>query len=112
MPQTATVLVAFERLQLARIFPLGYVPEKPRASSAAASAQAGAELNTEGTAETIAFWGDSRAYLWDTRDLARDRAIENLIGINDLHPLGVLRARKKDIVDGLQANLIASAMIC
>jgi lysophospholipase L1-like esterase len=118
-----SLLSAFERLQLARIFPLGFAPdERPRSSHLAAS-------------DSIAFWGDSRAYFWDTDALARDHAIENLahggqssgqlllqlqttpvahatyavvqIGINDLHPLGVLAARKAQIVAGLRANITA-----
>jgi len=111
----------FQRLQFARIFPLGYSPdEKPRSA---------------GSGDSIAFWGDSRAYFWDTDALARDHAIENFahgaqtssqlllqlqstpavhstysvvqIGINDLHPLGALESRKPQIVSGLNANLIA-----
>jgi lysophospholipase L1-like esterase len=111
----------FQRLQLARIFPLGYAPdEKPR---------------TAGSGDSIAFWGDSRAYFWDTSELARDHAVENFahgaqtssqlllqlqsaparhssyaivqIGINDLHPLGALESLKPQIVAALNANLIA-----
>ncbi len=113
--------VGFQRLQFARIFPLGYAPdEKPRAA---------------GSGDSLAFWGDSRAYFWDTSELARDHAVENFahgaqtssqlllqlqsapalhstyalvqIGINDLHPLGALESRKPQIVAALNANLIA-----
>jgi hypothetical protein len=136
-----SLLLAFERLQFARIFPLGYVADDEKAHALASRGGAPAQdavapsTDVPRTRETIAFWGDSRAYLWDTTALARDRAIENFghgavssaqlllqlktmplthstysvvqIGINDLHPLGVLQARKDEIVAGLQANMVA-----
>ncbi len=130
-----SLLVAFEQLQFARIFPLGYVPnEEPRAAAGAAQLRADeASAHAVGTRETIAFWGDSRAYLWDTADLARERGVENFahgsqssaqlllqlrtvppthstysivqIGINDLHPLGALKAHRQQTIDQLQANI-------
>jgi len=130
-----SLLVAFEQLQFARVFPLGYAPnEAPGTVASGAPARADdASAPAVGTRETIALWGDSRAYLWDTADLARERGVENFahggqssaqlllqlqtvppthstysivqIGINDLHPLGALKAHKQQILDGLRANI-------
>lgn len=133
-----SLLVAFERLQLARIFPLGYLPdEQPGRSGTIPDADAGSRSSAAAPAarESIAFWGDSRAYMWDTRTLAHARSIENFahgaqtsaqvllqlqttpptratysivqVGINDLHSLGVLKSSTQPIVRGLRGNIIA-----
>ena len=113
---------AFGKLQTARMFPLGYDPDGQPPAKAVP------------TAHSIAFWGDSRAYLWDTRALAGNWAVQNFahggqtsaqlllqlqttpkaqsevsivqIGINDLHPLGVMVGRQAEIVARLRTNLI------
>jgi hypothetical protein len=116
------LLTSFERVQGARIFPLGYAPSRA----------AKAPPTTPGS---IAFWGDSRAYMWDPGTLARDRTIANFahggqtssqlllqlrttpvlrstfavvqIGINDLHPLGAMGSFKPEIVATLRTNIPA-----
>ncbi len=116
------LFTSFERVQGARIFPLGYAPSRaPKVPPA--------------TPGLIAFWGDSRAYLWDPGTLARDHAIANFahggqtssqlllqlrttpvvrstyavvqIGINDLHPLGAMGSFKPEIVAALRTNILA-----
>ena len=113
---------SFGKLQLVRIFPLGFVP---LAQQPAARASMG---------PTLTFWGDSRAYLWDESGLdgltiltqahggqtssqlmlqlaseqpSRTRYALVQTGINDLHPLGALHAQKTTIVRTLEANLRA-----
>jgi len=116
------LLAGFARLQFARIFPLGYAPSRAQPALPA-------------TPGLITFWGDSRAYMWDPDTLRRDHAIANFahggqtssqlllqirttpvarstyavvqIGINDLHPLGVLGSFKAEIVSTLRANILA-----
>lgn len=110
---------SFVKLQFSRIFPLGYVPSE--------------RLNSNGAraGSSIAFWGDSRAYMWDKSALglivydnahggitsaqlvlqlrtqslnATDYAVVQ-IGINDLHPLGAFGIEKKRILDQLRQNI-------
>lgn len=111
----------FGKLQAARIFPLGYAPH---AQHLAPSSR---------LPHSIAFWGDSRAYHWDTQALSDRWAIFNFahggqtssqlllqmdstltthtdvavvqIGINDLHPLGVLHAQQHEVISRLRENL-------
>lgn len=113
---------AFRDLQFARIFPLGAPP--------AAESPAGTTGNSR---PTLAFYGDSRALLWDTQPLAQRFRVVNLavgaqtsaqlrlqldsephvasdwaiveVGINDLHPLGVLGEYRETIVTELDRNL-------
>jgi hypothetical protein len=114
---------AFVKLQFARIFPLGYAVDE---SLPPAPADA---------RPSMAFWGDSRALLWDKSALdARYRVLDFAhgsktsaqlllqlqhapatrtdvavvqIGINDLHPLGVLGSDKELVLRRLHENLIA-----
>jgi lysophospholipase L1-like esterase len=114
---------SFAKLQFLRIFPLGYVEDAERPAEPPASGV------------SIAFWGDSRAYAWDTAPLASGRTTLNhahgaitssqlllqlktqapghtdyavvQIGINDLHPLGALPEHKARILALLRRNLPA-----
>ena len=116
---------SFEKLQFARIFPLGYAPERAASTPSTAATPA----------ESIALWGDSRAYLWDTTTLAHGRTVLNFahggqtssqlllqimstpavhstyavvqIGINDLHPLGAMTEERQRVLDALRSNLAA-----
>jgi lysophospholipase L1-like esterase len=118
---------SFARLQFARIFPLGYAPNE-----AGLARQNTREADIR---ETLTFWGDSRAYLWDTKALEQQRVVINRahggitssqlllqiettpavhttyavvqIGINDLHPLGALPENRQQILDTLRANLVS-----
>jgi lysophospholipase L1-like esterase len=113
---------AFGDLHFARVFPLGFVPTAPQRSSSAPK-------------RSIAFWGDSRALMWDkapwvasmgvidrahggatsTQLLYRLRTEEPVrsdyavlqIGINDLHPLGALAMHRATIAEQLRRNLRA-----
>jgi lysophospholipase L1-like esterase len=110
----------FAKLQWARIFPLGYVPQSPVPAPAAAG-------------PSIAFWGDSRALMWDKTPLAgrlavRDHAHGGItseqlvlqlrteppvrstvavvqVGINDLHPLGAIPGDKTAALEQLRRNV-------
>jgi lysophospholipase L1-like esterase len=113
---------SFAKLQFARIFPLGYVPEQTTPG----------DNPTPG--HSLSLWGDSRAFLWDkaalddtltVRDYAHggitssqlvlqlgsqptaytDYAVMQ-IGINDLHPLGVFGGYKQQIVEQLKHNIL------
>jgi len=112
---------SFVKLQLARIFPMGY--HKKDANS----------LPMSDVGPTIAYWGDSRAAQWDKNGLGcrlrpRDLAVGGLtsaqlslqlkeapldrdsyavvqIGINDLHPLGAVPDLKAEIVAQLRGNV-------
>lgn len=113
---------AFAQLHGVRNFPLGFVPRER-------------EVLGPAGARSIAIWGDSRAQMWDKAALAStlrvfDHAHGGMtssqlvlqlaseaaepsdialaqFGINDLHPLGALAARKPVIVARLQQNLAA-----
>jgi hypothetical protein len=115
---------AFHDLQFARVFPLGGLAQAQSAAAAASDAR-----------PSLAIYGDSRALLWDTGALADRFRVVNLargaqtswqlllqlesqphvasdwaiveIGINDLHPLGVLVRERPVILDGLDRNLAA-----
>jgi len=114
---------AFAKIQFARIFPLGYGPEEPRGGAAPAQGQ------------SISFWGDSRALMWDKSALADILTVRDYshgattssqlalqlqtqtampsdyavvqIGINDLHPLGALRPYNSQIREQLKKNVFA-----
>ena len=122
---TRALYDSFTKLQFSRIFPLGYASEPERALAVTGSAGQ----------PSIAFWGDSRAYMWDFNSLAGHWTILNLahggqtssqvrlqlaaapttrtncavlqVGINDLHPLGALEGHKQAILAGLRGNLLA-----
>jgi lysophospholipase L1-like esterase len=113
---------SFARLQLARIFPLGFLPEEASLSAAIGH-------------PSIAFWGDSRARSWAESTALQGRPVLNFahgaqtssqlllqletappvhsdfavlqIGINDLHPLGALPATKEQVLSRLRANIMA-----
>jgi lysophospholipase L1-like esterase len=113
---------AFRDLQFARIFPLGAPP-----------AAHGTARTADAIRPTLAFYGDSRALLWDTKPLVQRFRVVNLavgaqtsaqlrlqleaeprvvsdwavveVGINDLHPLGVLGELRETIVTELDRNL-------
>jgi hypothetical protein len=115
---------AFIKVHFSRIYPAGF--------SDVLSASA-TEVAPPGR-ETIELWGDSRAYLWDTRSLepqwrvvkfahggqtssqvllqleetsqARVSCAVLEVGINDLHPLGALGEYRQAIVEHLKANLL------
>jgi lysophospholipase L1-like esterase len=114
---------AFAKIQFGRIFPLGYVPEGPPLVSPTT------------TKQSISFWGDSRAYLWDKSALTDVLAVHDYthgaitssqlvlqlrtqpvvptdyavvqIGINDLHPLGALGGYNAQIRNQLKQNVLA-----
>jgi hypothetical protein len=116
------LLQSFSKLQASRIFPLGYV-----------AVQNSAPLQPQYHA--IVFWGDSRAQTWATApgvpllpavnlahggqtssqlllQIKQSHAFNSefalvQIGINDLHPLGILRPYKPDIVKQLRENVPA-----
>lgn len=110
----------FAEVHLARIFPTG-VPSPARSPAA------------RDTRPLLAIYGDSRALHWETKDLETRYAVANFaqgrqtsaqlllqlttqpavasdwalveIGINDLHPLGVLEDYRPAITRQLDANL-------
>ena len=112
---------SFSKLQFSRIFPLGYSETSPL------------EVSSLPVGTTIALFGDSRALLWRDMDLPAGYHLVNeghggetsrqlvlqlgqgmrphttwavvQIGINDLHPLGVLRSQSDLIVENLRRNL-------
>jgi lysophospholipase L1-like esterase len=111
---------AFDRLHFVRNFPAGYPPQ-PRTQAPAAG-------------HSIAFWGDSRAFLWDMSPWSSRMSVDNRahggmtssqlvyqlwsesaqrtdyavlqIGINDLHPLGALEPYKAQILAQLKRNVL------
>jgi hypothetical protein len=112
---------AFEKLQVTRIFPLGYVPQ-------------GTPASPGGAKPFLAFWGDSRASFWASEARAAGRDVVNLahggqtssqvllqiratpldsryavaqFGINDIHPLGTLPEHRAIILERLHGNIIA-----
>lgn len=121
----AALYHAFRDLQFARVFPLGAPPAEHGAAVTAGTVQS--------IHPTLTFYGDSRALLWDTKPLARHFRVVNLavgaqtsaqlrlqleaeprvvsdwavveVGINDLHPLGVLGELRAMIVTELDRNL-------
>jgi lysophospholipase L1-like esterase len=112
---------AFRTLQIARIFPLGFAEDRSQQPVAPADRP------------ILAFIGDSRAYHWPTDAWRRSFAVVNhahggqtsrqvllqirelpephvaicvvQVGINDLHPLGVMAQDSERIVAALKANL-------
>jgi lysophospholipase L1-like esterase len=115
---------AFRSVQAARIFPLGFVEGDPRV---AAPVQAGRER------PIMELIGDSRAYLWQSEVWNKAFEVVNhahggqtskqvllqikerpqpgvsvsvvQVGINDLHPLGVMAADTDRVVAALKENL-------
>lgn len=113
----------FVKLHFLRIFPLGHVPPDRAAQNAVAGRP------------TMAFWGDSRAHFWNKVSLADTVAVHDhshgamtssqlllqlrsesaartdfaivQIGINDLHPLGVLQVYQPRAIEQLRDNVIA-----
>ena len=118
-----TLQASFAKLQLSRIFPLGYIGEPmPQPPDAIRS-------------PSVGFWGDSRAHAWaetrpsmyrgsvlnfahgsqtssqlllqlQTTPLVRTDFAVVQIGINDLHPLGALTDAKEQIIERLRANIL------
>lgn len=120
---TKALYESFVKLHFARIFPLGQTSiESP------ASANTSAKVS-------IAFWGDSRAFLWDKSTLSGNLNVQDhshggitsnqlilqlstqstppsdyavvQIGINDLHPLGALKHQKNHILRQLRHNILS-----
>jgi hypothetical protein len=113
---------SFAKLHFSRVFPLGFAAEG-QAPGTGASGRA-----------AITFWGDSRSLLWDKTPLAAGFEVLSFahgsqtsnqlvlqlqtqpavhteyaiaqIGINDLHPLGALRAEKQEILQRLRQNIL------
>lgn len=112
---------SFRKLQYERIFPLGDLPAPQFAASGRCVGRA------------MAFYGDSRALMWETEGLPPKLPVVNFgrggltsnqllallksepqpsvaaavlqIGINDLHPLGALGADKPRILAALTHNV-------
>lgn len=112
---------AFQKLQLVRVFPMGFVPDIDALTG-------GREVSV-----SLSIWGDSRALAWSTSlagsfqgatsfahggvttsqlliqlktepVVVSDIAVVQ-IGINDLHPLGVLQTERPEMLRQLERNL-------
>ena len=113
---------SFSKLQYSRVFPLGFAgANRP-------------PIGNPATGRSISFWGDSRSSMWDKADLGRDWLVHDFahggmtssqlvlqlqtqtlvrgqftvvqVGINDLHPLGVLVAQKQQVIERLRRNIL------
>lgn len=115
----------FVKLQVSRIYPLGYVDQIHKIRSN--------PYPLKPLKPTLLFVGDSRASMWDSAALKKSFDVVNLahggqtssqvlfqlltqklpdcdwvviqVGINDLHPLGGLPGIKTDIISKLKSNL-------
>ena len=113
---------SFAKLQYSRVFPLGIAgANRP-------------PIGNPATGRSISFWGDSRSSMWDKAALGRDWLVHDFahggmtssqlvlqlqtqtlvrgqftvvqVGINDLHPLGVLVAQKQEVIERLRRNIL------
>jgi len=118
--QLVALRESFSKLQLARIFPLGYDDTNEAPSS--------------DVTPHLAVYGDSRALMWRTVASLPRESVVNLahggitskqlllslesdvrrskwaiveVGINDLHPIGAAQDQRESIVKALHANLSA-----
>lgn len=121
-----TSIRLFKKLQLSRIYPVGYIRNDTAPDINASTARS--------TREKLLFLGDSRIEMWDRSAFSANKYIvKNIghggqtsaqvlmqlqtemipefdwaivqVGINDIHPLGAFAGLKRDILRNLNSNI-------